>query len=260
MKKQFLSYLGSVLLIFVLISCGSKKAVTENIRSDANAASLIKKHQNSEVDFETLQGRLRGSYATKDEEQSISVSLRMEKDKVIWLSAKLAGIIPLAKVKITPERVQYYEKINGTFFDGDFSLLSKWLGTALDFEKVQNLLIGQAIYPLSEEPYRLEKSEQGFRLASKNNAEITKYVLLNPINFRANAQQLVREKEQQSVTITYPEYQDINQKIFPKEINIVVNQEAKNTNITISYRSLAFNEPVSFPFEIPSGYKEIIME
>lgn len=260
MKKRLTTYLGGFLFIFVLVSCGSKKAVTSDNRSDANAASLIKKHQDSEVQFNTLQGRLRGSYATKDDEQSISVSLRMEKDKIIWLSAKLAGIIPLAKVKITPNRVQYYEKINGTFFDGDFSLLSKWLGTELDFKKVQNLLIGQAIYPLSAEPYRLEESQQGFRLASKNTAEIAKFLLLNSTNFRADAQQLVREKEQQSVTITYPEYQEVNEKPFPKEINIVVSEKSKNTNITISYRSLAFDEPVSFPFEIPSGYDEIIME
>ncbi|MDR6299855.1 DUF4292 domain-containing protein [Mesonia maritima] len=260
MKRQLVKYIGIIFFTLAVIACGSKKAVTRSIESDADAATLIKKHNASEVDFKTLEARLRGSYVTEEEQQSISVSMRMEKDKVIWLSAKLAGIIPLAKVKITPNRVQYYEKINGTYFDGDFSLLSKWLGTDLDFKKVQNLLIGQAIYNLNAEPYKVENTDQGVRLASKNNSEVAKFILLNPVNFRVKAQQLVREKENQSVTVSYPEYEDFEGKQFPKEINIAVNEKAKNTNITISYRSLSFNEPVSFPFEIPSGYDEMIIE
>jgi len=260
LKKQLLKYIGIIFFTLSVISCGSKKAATNLIESDANAASLIKKHNASEANFKSLEARLRGSYETDEEQQSISVSMRMEKNKVIWLSAKLAGIIPLAKVKITPNRVQYYEKINGTFFDGDFSLLSKWLGTELDFKKVQNLLIGQAIYNLNAEPYKVENTDQGVRLASKNNSEVSKFVLLNPVNFRVKAQQLVREKENQSVTVSYPEYENFDGKQFPKEINIVVNEKEKNTTITINYRSLNFNKPVSFPFEIPSGYDEMSIE
>jgi hypothetical protein len=31
-------------------------------------------------------------------------------------------------------------KIKGTYFEGDFSALSQWLGTDLDYSKIQNLL------------------------------------------------------------------------------------------------------------------------
>ena len=41
----------------------------------------------------------------------------------------------MAKALITPTKVSYYEKINNTYFEGDFSLLSNWLGTDLDFQK-----------------------------------------------------------------------------------------------------------------------------
>jgi hypothetical protein len=38
--------------------------------------------------------------------------------------------------------VSYYEKIKGTYFEGDFSV-SQWLGTDLDYSKIQNLLVGK---------------------------------------------------------------------------------------------------------------------
>jgi hypothetical protein len=30
-------------------------------------------------------------------------------------------------------------------FEGDFSALSQWLGTDLDYNKIQNLLVGEAL-------------------------------------------------------------------------------------------------------------------
>jgi hypothetical protein len=31
------------------------------------------------------------------------------------------------------------------YFEGDFSALSQWLGTDLDYNKIQNLLVGEAL-------------------------------------------------------------------------------------------------------------------
>jgi hypothetical protein len=45
--------------------------------------------------------------------------------------------------------VSYYEKIKGTYFEGDFSALSQWLGTDLDYNKIQNML-GEPLDDLSK--------------------------------------------------------------------------------------------------------------
>ena len=84
--------------------------------------------------------------------------------------------------------------------------------------------------------------------------------LLNGHTFKVEAQQLIREKENQSLTVTYPEYQKIEGIDFPKEIEIIANQGGESTKIQIDYRSLEFNVETDFPFEIPSGYKEIKIE
>src|SRR5690606_11694734 len=81
--------------------------------------------------------------------QGVTVSLRVKKDEVIWLSAPLSVI----KIMITPDRVQFYNKLDNTYFDGDFSYLEELLGTKLDFQMVQNLLLGQAILDLRDQKY-----------------------------------------------------------------------------------------------------------
>jgi hypothetical protein len=246
------------LISLLLVGCGSKKKAL--VIADAAVNKVVSMHYKNEPKFETLNSRLRINYQDDERSQSVTVSFRMKKDSAIWMSAQLLGF-PLAKVLITQDRVSYYEKIGKTYFEGDYSLVSKWLGTPLDFKKLQNLLIGQAIYNLREDKYVLSESTQGYQLVPSNGLELVKKLfLLDSKSYKTLAQQLSQEKENRNVTVTYPKYQRVNNQNFPEEIKIVANSEGKGTQVEISYRSVSFNESVSFPFEIPSGYDEIQIE
>ena len=248
-------------VVVVISSCGSRRSAKMGTApiEDAAAAAVVKKHYQNEVDFETLQGRLRVQFQNESQNQTVTVSYRMKKDDTIWMSAQLMGF-PLAKVLITPSSVQFYEKISGTYFDGDFRLLSDLLGTPLDFDKVQNLLIGQTIYNMLEEPYRLTESSRGYQLKPATEGYLKKMFLLDPGNYKAVAQQISQPNSSRGVTITYPAYQKIEGQLFPKEIKIIANEGASNTQIDMEFRSVDFNVPVSFPFSLPSGYDEISIE
>lgn len=255
MYKKAFTLLSVCLLI---VSCKSRKEPAEI--EDAATARVVAMHYGNEADFKTMNSRLRLKYQDEDRSQSVTVSFRMQKDSVIWMSAQLLGI-PLAKAIITKDRVSYYEKIGKTYFDGDYRLLSKWLGTPLDFDKLQNLLLGQTIYDLRSDRYKLTESIQGYQLVPVKDLEIIKKIfLLDAKSFKAIAQQLSQEKENRNVTVTYPKYQSVNGKTIPEEIRILANSQGSGTQIEISFKSVTFNDPVSFPFEIPSGYDEIALE
>lgn len=239
-----------------IISCGSGRTKKGIATKSAEAAGIIEKHYANEPDFETLTARLRTVYQTEDKTQSVNLNFRMQKDKEIWMSATILGF-PMAKAYITPSSVSYYEKIGKTYFEGDFSLLSDILGTPLDFEKLQNLLLGQAIYDLREEEYQFSESPRGYQFLPVNEDLIKKMFLLNTKNLKAEAQQLAQEQENRSVTVTYSGYQDILGTLFPRDIRIIANEGGNSTHIEITYRNIELNTDVNFPFEIPSGYEEI---
>lgn len=258
-----MSKIKAAFLLFTVItlaSCGSRKALTGSSPvEDAAVARVVAQHYSNEADFETLQARLKVQFQNAEQNQSLTVSYRMKKDDTIWLSASVIGF-PLAKVLITPHSVKYYEKIGGTYFDGDFEFLSQLLGTPLDFQKVQNLLIGQTIYDLRNERYRLTESERGYQLEPAAEDLLKRMFLLDTKNFRALAQQISQKEAARSVTVTYPEYQEVQGRIFPKQIKIVANDAGNNTQIDMEFRSVEFNVPVNFPFDIPSGFDEITLE
>ncbi|MGB8374644.1 MAG: DUF4292 domain-containing protein [Salegentibacter sp.] len=246
---------GVVILCVVLVSCGASRK-TKMATRDAGAAKVIRQHYKNEADFTTITAKLRATYQDEEKTQSVNLSFRMKKDSAIWMSATVLGF-PVAKAYITPKRVSYYEKVSKTYFDGDFSLLSEWLGTPLDFQKLQNLLIGQSIYDLREDKYALSQSARGYELSPTSRASVKRTFLLDPATFKAIAQQLAQESQNRSVTVTYPDYQKVSNILFPKEIKIIANEGGKSTNIDLTYRAVEFNREVSFPFDIPSGYEEI---
>jgi len=247
-----------LLLFLVITSCRSKKYMSESNNIEVvSTKKIISNHYENVFDQQTINAKLSAKYKDKKTSTSISIKLRLEKDKTIWMSATKLSI-PFAKVKITPNRVSYYEKLGKTYFDGDFSLLSKWLGTELDYDKVQNILLGQAVLNLRKGKYNSEVSNNAYQLIPKKDNELFAILFfLNPENFKLDKQEIRHPEKEQLLSVSYPNYQIIDGEQIPKKINITAIDSKKITNINIEYRSVEFYKKLTFPFSIPSGYKEI---
>jgi len=246
------------MLLTFAISCKSTRVVaTGEANENLSAKSIIKTHYQNEIDFATLRGKMKIDYSNGDDNQGVSVSLRMAKNEAIWISAPF-GVV---KAYITPNRVSFYNKLENEYFDGDFSYLSNLLGTELDFQKVQNLLLGQALLDLKEDKYDLELADKNYQLKPKKAAELFKILFqIEPENFKIATQQLSQPLKKRLLEIDYQNYQKINQYILPNSIFITaIDKNVKNT-IAIEYRNIEFNSPLNFPYKIPKGYKEIVLK
>ncbi|SDX64047.1 protein of unknown function [Lutibacter oricola] len=253
-------YKTVLLFLLVFTSCKTHKSVTNSTVNSISTKKIISNHYNTAFKQETIYAKMNARFKDKKRSVSVSVRLRLEKDKTIWLSASKIGI-PLAKVKITPTNVSYYEKLNRTYFDGDFSLLSKWLGTELDYEKVQNILLGQAVLNLKKGKYNSKIVENDYEIKPKRENELFNILFfLNPDNFKINKQAISNDEKKQVLTVSYPKYKNIGGEQFPENINIEAVDDADLTTINIEYKSVEFNKELTFPFTIPSGYKEISLK
>lgn len=242
----------------VVVSCGTRKnAVNDKAIKNAGAKKVLRYYKKSEPEFKTIYARMKGSLDDGKEKQSINISMRMQKDSVIWISAKLAGIIPMAKLKITPSRVQFYEKINNQKFDGDFRLLSDWLGATVDYQTVQSLLLGELLMEINPSQYDFEEKDEEYRFSTIDEWDVNNVFVVDNKNFRVQKQLLEKSYPQQKLEIKYPSYQEKEGFLFPEVIKVLVNQKGKESKIDIKYRSLELNKSVNFPFKMPSGYDEI---
>jgi len=129
-----------VSLCFFVMSCKSKKAlISEGIATEKiKATEIIKNHYNNKNDFKTLYIKASARYEDLKNASSVTADVRIQRNEKILVSIRFLGIT-MAKALITPSNVYYYEKINGTYFEGDYELLSQFLGTELDYTKFENL-------------------------------------------------------------------------------------------------------------------------
>jgi len=254
------SFKGMLIMAAVLlvVSCKSKKLATDgSLDSALSTKAIIKNHYANTLDFKTLRGKMKIDYTDGDMSQGFSVSLRMEKDKAIWISATL-GIV---KAYITPDRVTFYNRLENEYFDGDFTYLSNLLGVELDFEKVQNLLLGNALFDLRKEKYDASISEMNYELAPRNPRDLFQTLFrIEPTNFKMNLQQLSQPLKKRLLEVEYKNYQEVQNRILPNDIEIVATQRSQRSLIDITYKNIEFNKPIKFPYKIPSGFKEIILE
>lgn len=244
-----------LLFLLILASCGGAKKITD-IES-ASAKEVISAHKAAAPDFKTLAARVQLVYETDEKLQSITVSLRMEKDKNIWIKASILGIT-IAKVLITPSSVSYYETIGNTYFEGDFALLGEWIGTPINFQQAQSLLVGQSIFTLNPSEYSAVVFQNKFKIQPKQQPQnFIHSIFLNPENLKISSETLSQPNDDRLLSIRYGDYQKIEDQYFPSSILINTSEKGSKTKIEMNYKKIDINADVSFPFEIPQGYEEI---
>ena len=72
--------------------------------------------------------------------------------------------------------------------------------------------------------------------------------------------QMYQQLEKRMLQVDYASYQEVNKQVLPQNIRIVATEDSDEVAITMEFKSVSLNEEVRFPFNIPSGYKEIVIK
>ena len=255
MKK----YIG-LLSFYILVSCSAKKAaIAETVANDnLTSDKIIDNHYKNKLNFNTLYIKSNVSYRDPSQSQNVTAEIKIKKNEIILVSIRILGIT-MAKALITPEKVQYYEKLNSSYFDGNYLTLSKLLGTELDFQKVQNLLLGEAIDNLRNGKYNFTLEDNKYKLASVSNSGISKTFYLSGDNYLLNKEDISQPGLERMLQVIYPARKSAVEYNLPTGIAIEANQKSEKTTININYNTVSFNEELSFPYSVPNSYERIFI-
>jgi len=253
---KFLKFI--LLLMIVLTSCKTKNNMIDAnaIAKEISAKKVAKKHIAANFDKKTLDAKVKVNFNNGKTNQSLTVNLLIEKDKVIWL--KGTKFITVFKAKITPTTVSYYSPFAKNYFEGDFSMIKKLLGIEINFEQLQNLFLGQSLLNVKEEDQELQIVNNRYILSPEKQAELFDiFFTINPSHFKLEEQSIIKVAKNLRLDVKYPSYTLIDKVIFPSEINIKAKTADSFTDIDIIYRSVEFNTNLKITFDIPNGYKRL---
>lgn len=255
LKKNTILNNLTLILFLVMSSCKTTKTISENKTNlNLSAKQLIKENSKLTPSFKTLQAKLKITYIEGTKAQTHTVTYRMKKDEVIWINAPFS----LLRAKVTPKNVAFYNKLDNTYFEGDYKYLSDLLGTELDFQKVQNLLLGEAIFNLQNETYTLSLHENQYVLQPKKQRELFEiFYLINPSFYKISSQQISQVQALKHLQIDYKLYQNVDNQKIPELIKIIAVEKTEEISVHLEFKSVVLNNDLRFPFKTPSGFDKI---
>jgi len=254
-----------LLIVIFFVSCKSKAILVDSkdVMSDSknenkmSSQKIIQNFYNNKNEFSTLYIRSSAKYKDENETQNVSAEIKIKRDEKILVSIRFLGIT-MAKALITPNQVKYYEKISGTYFEGDYQSLSQWLGTDLDFIKIQNMLLGQPIDDLTKENYSFQTVDKFYKL-NRIEDKTQKTFSFESEKYLLKKQEITQVEKQRMFEVNYSNFKSFTSVFLPSNLFINANQKKGKTEILIDYNSITVNEELSFPYSVPNGYDRVFI-
>lgn len=255
MKKIFLF----LLIAASAIGCKTKKGTSfldeANATKHKTALLILNDHAKNAQDFKAASIKSTITYTDDLQDQKVSANIIIEKDKQIFIDLRYFGL-PAAKALITPTKLAYYIPLRKEYFEGDFDILSAYVGTDLDYNKLQNLLMGQVLDSKTSTTLLATIEDGLHRLAPSEEEDLTSNYFFEDKSALLKKEEISQASTNRKVTISYPNYQRVQKYVVPTEINIQAVQE-KSINLNLRYDKVSFDEEYQIRYSVPKEYKRI---
>ena len=265
---------GLFLFFLFFTSCKHQEKIALNkgkcILEYKNAKTLTSNLKSNEFCFQKFNAKFTAEATIDSVFNSFTISLRIRKDSIIWMSISELGIEG-ARVFITKDSVKFFNRISNNYFKGDFTYISKLLNIPVDFDMLQSLLVGNSLPFYNED----DKIKSGVDHCQYTLGTIRKYKLrkvigkgkelddpvqsiyMMPKTFKISRILFFDFNPSRSLDVSFNDYTKVDStQLFPLKMNYVIKAQ-KNINIDILYSKPRLNEEQSFPFKMPDNYEQI---
>ncbi len=266
------NFIFSALIMFLFFTAcrASKKALTDTPKSDNTAHvtpsdsltfadSLrwaIKAFQQSTSRlpiYQTLQAKIKIDFESDRESFQGTLSIRLRKDSLIWLSATGPLGIEAFRALIRPDSITLMDKLEKSVLQRPISFLQEQLKLPLDFYALQDLLIGNAFFADSSfSGFKIEQDT--IELLFQNNG-FTNIIHLNRQNALILDNTLYDKSmyPMRSANFIYSGYTLQNGIDFSMQ-RVIKITDTMNKKIELTFKQIDFDQPQTFPFNIPNYY------
>jgi len=248
MKKIGILFFG----LLLAVGCKSLKTITPTASIDTSLRSkrVQQQAETTALSFETLQWRGQATLDRGGKRQKISLTARLKQQHGIWLNGSV--IVPLARVFITPNSLQFYEKINRQYATLDYKEVESLLGVTVDYATLENILTAKPVVPRALKRAKLSFTNDAYVFSYRRKGIVLQFVF--DAAFRLVEQRLKSDKA--TLSVVYDNYKKIDGQWVPEQLRASFLGQTP-TILTLHVKQTQLNTPVKMPFSIPEGYKPI---
>ncbi len=246
---------------FIAFSCKTKKVVQEPKLVPVLQKQEVKtKNYESEIKQINTNANQTNWYCSKaavkydDGKQTIGLDLeiQIEKNKETWINVKAMGFINVARIVFQTDSMRILDYINRTYTSASYNYLGNFTSLPLGYSQIENLLLGNVLYPLDIQSTTVQKNNNGL-LVFNQFSGFKQHVNLNNL-FKVIQTHIQDSVQKQSLNIGYSQFVTENKNQFPEKIAIQLKSD-KQLNIEMVMNNLSFNKKRDWQLSVPKNYK-----
>ena len=271
-KSSSLLFLSLVLILSIhLTSCNPQRKIIKAPIKEEGAEYLMEKLRSGELKYSELSAKFSAEYRNKGQKNSFSGQLRIKKDSVIWLSFSPVLGIEVFRIMITQDSVMFFNRMNDTYFIGDYAYVNKFLNTNIDYDIIQSFLTGNDLTFYEKGKFRAAIDKGQYQLSTAARTKLKKAIRhegemqnvliqniwIDPENFKIT-QADVKEIRRPNTKLdaSYSEFEKTGDQLFPSKLTFDIMADNK-LHVKVSFSRITINQPLTFPFRVPNGYRKI---
>ena len=261
-------------LLVLASSCRAKKTITKapvNVTTGiigtgiSSSDSLSRAIQIADAPIQWFGAKVSVDSDINNQTNSFSANLRIKKDSAIWISISPALGIEVARALITPDSLKFINRINGTYFKGDFKYLNELLQIEVNFKMIQAILLGNAYLHYAIEQYISDRENSELVLSTFKKRRIRRdidveipQILTQEVWFSSIQNKIVRMEMQdyrpvRKFTVNYLQFEKVDDLSMPNKL-VITAQADKHVKIDLEYSRMTINKELNLPFNIPDNY------
>lgn len=259
----------ALLVVLAFSSCrGRKETIFKKDKSPLDKAEINAKMDERFSGFGDYSSKMNVRYADSKQSIAFSAKVRISRDSIIWISVSPALGIEALRVMATPDSVFMMNKIDRTYYAGDYQYLKELLKADVDFQMFQGILTGQSLFASEDDSYEVyfkddmliisnvsEEDEE--KLLVNATSGVIKKVVVDPKEFSIRQQLFQDVGEKKGLKLSNSSHTMVNNTLFADKIFVLLFDKNENSSVELDVSGIKTEKNQSFPFKIPPKYEPI---
>jgi hypothetical protein len=246
-----------ILYAICLVVCFSA-CKRNNISGSTATPEKINKINVINLDFNNLSAKGRMQFENDGEKINTGITIRMQKDSIIWISMVPALGIEVARVRITPDSVALINRLEKTYFADNLQALKSRFNVDLTFNMLQALLIGNYVPGENGNEKLIDRAP--IQHTRQNLGAVVLDQFISAESFKLKKLQISDPESPNTITVDYSDFENVGDKPVAKSTLVVANtvkeNQTKKMVASINFNKLEINSnDLAFPFAVPDDYR-----
>lgn len=268
MRSDILNKLAALSVLVTLAGCHThKQTVVAPAKGDSatvsapavakpsvNAANRkLEAIRSKQVNFNTFSGKAKTKLDIDGNGNDVTLNVRIQHGKKIWVSVTALLGIEVARAVITPDSILVLNRLQGMYIQKPFGFVYQYAPQQVSYTTLESLLTGNAVPDLLKNGSDVG-ADGANTIVSGNLGDLLYKLILGP-DFKVSQTNMNSAQAGQSLQVSNSAFVQAGGRVVPSQIDIASVAGTKKINVGLHYNNIDFDQPLDFPFSIPDRFK-----